>query len=194
MKRIAIIGDYNPNEERLEEEKKMELLKIGELASLAGVSSKALRLYESKDIIKPVKVDPETGYRFYSAEQCEIVEALVALQDMGFSLNEIKMLLQGSASKEELQVLFAKKRQALQETIWKVQAQIEEIDSLEGSLLGKKDGSSEMADMEDPKTEESSLSKPFLEMSDEERAWYLAKMVRVNPNNVRQILSEAIWL
>ena len=31
-------------------------------------------------------------------------------------------------------------------------------------------------------------------MSDEERAWYLAKMVRVNPHNVRQILSEAIWL
>ena len=177
-----------------EEKKEMALLKIGELASLAGVSSKALRLYESKDIIKPVKVDPETGYRFYSAEQCEIVEALVALQDMGFSLNEIKMLLQGSASKEELQVLFAKKRQALQETIWKVQAQIEEIDSLEGSLLGKKDGPSEMADMEDPMTEKSSLSKPFLEMSDEERAWYLAKMVRVNPHNVRQILSEAIWL
>ncbi|MCR5057003.1 MAG: MerR family transcriptional regulator [Clostridiales bacterium] len=177
-----------------EEKKEMALLKIGELASLAGVSSKALRLYESKDIIKPVKVDPETGYRFYSADQCEIVEALVALQDMGFSLNEIKMLLQGSASKEELQVLFAKKRQALQETIWKVQAQIEEIDSLEGSLLGKKDGPSEKVDMEDPMTEESSLSKPFLEMSDEERAWYLAKMVRVNPNNVRQILSEAIWL
>ena len=92
-----------------EEKKEMALLKIGELASLAGVSSKALRLYESKDIIKPVKVDPETGYRFYSAEQCEIVEALVALQDMGFSLNEIKMLLQGSASKEELQVLLCQK-------------------------------------------------------------------------------------
>ena len=45
-----------------EENNEMELLKIGELASLAGVSSKALRLYESKDIIKPVKVDPELMY------------------------------------------------------------------------------------------------------------------------------------
>ena len=177
-----------------DEKQEMALLKIGELASLAGVSAKALRLYESKDIIKPVKVDPETGYRFYSAEQCEIVEALVALQDMGFSLNEIRMLLQEPDSTEDIQELFTKKRQALQETIWKVQAQIEEIDSLEGSLLGKKPGSSEMADMEDPTAEESSLSKPFLEMSDDERAWYLAKMVRVNPHNVRQILSEAIWL
>ena len=122
------------------------------------------------------------------------MEALVALQDMGFSLNEIRMLLQEPASTEDIQELFTKKRQALQETIWKVQAQIEEIDSLEGSLLGKKSGSSEKADTEDPMAEESSLSKPFLEMSDEERAWYLAKMVRVNPHNVRQILSEAIWL
>ena len=173
----------------------MALLKIGELASLAGVSSKALRLYESKDIIKPVKVDPETGYRFYSAEQCEIVEALVALQDMGFSLNEIKMLLQGPASEKDLQELFTQKRQALQETIWKIQGQIEEVDKLEESLCGKTTGSSTEKETEDgAATKPSGSTKSFLEMSDDERAWYLAKMVRVNPHNIRQILSEAIWL
>lgn len=181
----------NPDEEKNE----MALLKIGELASLAGVSSKALRLYESKDIIKPVKVDPETGYRFYSAEQCEIVEALVALQDMGFSLNEIKMLLQGPTSEDDLQDLFTRKRQALQEAIWKIQGQIEEVDKLEESLSGKKTGSSvEMKTETETRTEQSGYTKPFLEMSDDERAWYLAKMVRVNPHNIRQILSEAIWL
>ena len=177
-----------------EEGNEMALLKIGELASLAGVSSKALRLYESKDIIKPVKVDPETGYRFYSAEQCEIVEALVALQDMGFSLKEIKMLLSEPASNEDLEELFTQKRTALQETIWKIQGQIEEMDKLEESLCGKKPVSSKKDKGEDPMDEDSSLSKPFQEMSDEERAWYLAKLIRVNPNNVRQILSEAIWL
>ena len=173
----------------------MALLKIGELASLSGVSSKALRLYESKDIIKPVKVDPETGYRFYSAEQCEIVEALVALQDMGFSLKEIKMLLQDPASNEELEALFTQKRTALQETIWKIQGQIEEMDKLQESLCGNKSTPSMEKDKgEDAMDDDSSLSKPFQEMNDEERAWYLAKLIRVNPNNVRQILSEAIWL
>ena len=176
-----------------EENNEMELLKIGELASLAGVSSKALRLYESKDIIKPVKVDPETGYRFYSAEQCEIVEALVTLQDMGFSLKEIKMLLQEPTSNEELEELFTQKKCALQETVWKIQGQIEEMEKLEESLCGKKPVSSKNTG-EESMEEEPSLTKPFLEMSDEERAWYLAKMIRVNPNNVRQILSEAIWL
>ena len=180
----------NPEEENNE----MALLKIGELASLAGVSSKALRLYESKDIIKPVKVDPETGYRFYSAEQCEIVEALVALQDMGFSLKEIKMLLSDPASNEELQELFTQKKMALQETIWKIQGQIEEMDKLEESLCGKKSLPSAEMIKDEKMLEEDSCSKTFQEMSDEERAWYLAKLIRVNPHNVRQILSEAIWL
>lgn len=37
-------------------------------------------------------------------------------------------------------------------------------------------------------------SQRIQEMTDEERAWYLAKLVRVNDHDVRQALSEAIWL
>ena len=44
-----------------------QLLKIGELAALAGISVKALRVYEKKNIIKPVRVDEGSGYRYYSA-------------------------------------------------------------------------------------------------------------------------------
>ena len=43
--------------------KEEKLLKIGELAKLSGVSVKALHVYEKKDIIKPVKIDENTGYR-----------------------------------------------------------------------------------------------------------------------------------
>ena len=31
-------------------------------------------------------------------------------------------------------------------------------------------------------------------MSDEERAWYLAKLVRINEENIRQVLSDVLWL
>ena len=37
-------------------------------------------------------------------------------------------------------------------------------------------------------------AKRIQEMTDEERAWYLAKLVCVNDHNVRQAISEAIWL
>ena len=104
------------------------------------------------------------------------MEALVELQDMGFSLNEIQTILSGKATAEEMKVLFEKKHTALQEAIWKAESQIEELDSIGESLFGEKKG------------------KDFNDMSDEERAWHLAKLVRVNQNNVRQILSEVLWL
>ena len=148
------------------------LLKIGELAAMAGVSPKALRIYEQKNILRPVKVAPETGYRYYSPDQHKLLDALIELQDMGFSLNEIELLLSGKLSEDEAQKIFEEKRKTLNETIWKAQAQIEELDAIADGLFAK--------DMK--------------EMSDEERAWHLAKLVRVSDHNVHQTLSEILWL
>lgn len=53
-----------------------QLLKIGELAAMAGISPKALRIYEKMNIIRPVKIDEENGCRLYSADQVREVEAL----------------------------------------------------------------------------------------------------------------------
>ena len=44
---------------------------IGEIADFFGISRKAMRLYEKKGIIKPVKVDASNGYRYYSAGQVQ---------------------------------------------------------------------------------------------------------------------------
>lgn len=52
-----------------------------------------MRLYEKKGIIKPVKVDEENGYRYYSAEQVQQLNALLELKTLGFSLDEIKMVI-----------------------------------------------------------------------------------------------------
>ena len=73
--------------------KEEKLLRIGELAKLSGISVKALHVYEKKNIIKPVYVDENTGYRYYSPDQFRLVESLLELQDMGFSLDEISKIL-----------------------------------------------------------------------------------------------------
>ena len=153
-----------------------QLLRIGELAALAGISVKALRVYEKKNIIKPVRVDEETGYRYYSAGQLEQVESLMELQDMGFSLGEIEQILSGKCSKEAILTLFKEKERALQEALWKTQSRLEELGSAKKQLEDGQD------------------AQHIQEMTDEERAWYLAKLVRVNDHNVRQAISEAIWL
>lgn len=153
-----------------------QLLKIGELAALAGISVKALRVYEKKNVIKPVRVDEASGYRYYSAGQLEQVESLMELQDMGFSLAEIEQILSGERSKEEILKLFEEKERSLQEVLWKTQAKLEELGSIKDRMENGQD------------------AQRIQEMTDEERAWYLAKLVRVNDHNVRQALSEAIWL
>ena len=153
-----------------------QLLKIGELAALAGISVKALRVYEKKNVIKPIRVDEASGYRYYSAGQLEQVESLMELQDMGFSLAEIEQILSGERSKEEILKLFEEKERSLKEVLWKTQSRLEELGSIKDRMENGQD------------------AQRIQEMTDEERAWYLAKLVRVNDHNVRQALSEAIWL
>jgi DNA-binding transcriptional MerR regulator len=43
------------------------MLKISDFSKLSLVSVKALRYYDERGLLKPVRVDPSTGYRFYSA-------------------------------------------------------------------------------------------------------------------------------
>ncbi len=152
-----------------------ELLKIGELAAFSGISPKALRMYEKMDIIKPVKIDEENGYRYYSPNQVKDVEALIEWKEMGFSLKEIGIIFSGKYSKDDIELILESKKKEWQEKIWIAEAKMEEIDKLGCNL----------------KFDETS---DFETLTDEERAWYLSKLVVLNDTNVRQSVSEAIWL
>ncbi len=152
-----------------------ELLKIGELAAFVGVSPKALRVYEKMEIIKPVKVDDETGYRYYSADQVKDLEVLLEWKDMGFSLKEVKIIFSGKYSKEDIDLILEAKKKEWQEKIWLAEAKMSEIDKMGCNL--KFDESTDLQSL-----------------SDKDRAWYLSRLSIVNDNNVRQAISEAIWL
>ncbi|MBO6165199.1 MAG: MerR family transcriptional regulator [Eubacterium sp.] len=160
----------------MDENTDFQLLKIGELAAMAGISVKAMRVYEKKDIIKPVHVDDETGYRYYSAGQLQQLEALLALQDMGVTLNEIALIMSGQCSKEEMSELVEKKKAVLQELIWKTEAKKKALDNINRDF------------------EQWAVNDKTAEMTDEERAKSLAKLAVLNEENVRQILSEVVWL
>ena len=103
-----------------ESQSDQKLLKIGELAALGGISVKAMHVYEEKNIIRPAYVDEATGYRYYRASQLTELESLLGLQDLGFSLNEISEILSGTISKEDVSALFEQKKNALQESLWKI--------------------------------------------------------------------------
>lgn len=61
---------------------------IGKMASLLGISAEAIRYYESKQIIQPLR-DPETGYRYYSTWDFHMLLRARYYQKCGFSLEQI---------------------------------------------------------------------------------------------------------
>ena len=65
------------------------MLKIGDLSKLSRVSIRMLRHYDEIGLVKPVWIDPESGYRYYAAEQLSIAGRINALKDMGFGLAAI---------------------------------------------------------------------------------------------------------
>ena len=73
----------------------------GEIAKKAGVSQKAVRLYDEKGLLKPTDYS-EGNYRLYDRAALRVLEKIVALKQIGFSLEEIRdNLVSGEASNIE---------------------------------------------------------------------------------------------
>ena len=69
-------------------------LKIGEFSKMMQVTVKTLRYYEQKGLLLPYEVDKWTGYRYYSIYQMQRLNIIRGLQQQGFTLEEIKELLE----------------------------------------------------------------------------------------------------
>ena len=72
-------------------------LKIGEFSKMMQVTVKTLRHYEQKGLLVPDEVDEWTGYRYYSIAQMQRLGTIRGLQRQGFTLEEIKELLEEGA-------------------------------------------------------------------------------------------------
>lgn len=49
---------------------------IGETANLLGVSTQTLRYYDRENILKPVRINDQTGYRYYSYTQFHVIDRI----------------------------------------------------------------------------------------------------------------------
>lgn len=67
-----------------------EIISITEMAKLRNISTETLRHYDRIDLLKPVYVDSDTGYRYYSITQYEKIGTIRELKNLGMSLSEIK--------------------------------------------------------------------------------------------------------
>jgi DNA-binding transcriptional MerR regulator len=69
------------------------MFRIGEFSRITRVTIDTLRHYDALGLLKPAKVDPFTGYRYYSARQLMSLYRILALKEVGFSLEEIARIL-----------------------------------------------------------------------------------------------------
>ena len=61
---------------------------IARLAELTGVTPKALRHYEAKGILSPIR--SRSGARLFTPHQCDLATAVVLLRRLGVGLDEIE--------------------------------------------------------------------------------------------------------
>lgn len=72
---------------------KEQLLSIGKMAEINGVSIPTLRLYDKNGLLKPAYIDPESGYRYYTLQQTARLDIIAYMKELGMSLGEIASVL-----------------------------------------------------------------------------------------------------
>lgn len=117
------------------------MVKIGDFARLCRVTVKTLRHYDQIGLLVPAEVDPFTGYRYYSLEQLPRMNRILALRDLGFSLDEIQTLLSENLSTQGMQQIFRSKEAEIkarineeQERLRRIRARLRVIEKEAGSM------------------------------------------------------------
>jgi DNA-binding transcriptional MerR regulator len=105
------------------------MMRIGEFARLSRVSVKTLQYYDELGLIKPARVDEFTGYRYYAHEQYERLNRLLALKDLGFSLEHIGQLLDGGLTTEEIRGMLILKASEIRQRLTEEQGKLARIDA-----------------------------------------------------------------
>ena len=104
---------------------------VGEFSRIARVSKRLLRYYDEIGLLKPAHTDRLTGYRYYSAEQMPRINRILALKDLGLSLDQIQRLLSDRISTDEMQGMLLLKKAEIEQ---QVQAEIQRVRNIEARL------------------------------------------------------------
>lgn len=90
---------------------------IGEFSKLARVSRRMLYYYEEVGLLAPVRTDQETGYRYYSATQLPRLNQILALKELGLTLEQIRQMLDDNISADELRGMLALRRAQIEQSL-----------------------------------------------------------------------------
>lgn len=107
------------------------MFRIGEFSSLTQVSVKTLRWYDEIGLLKPALVDAESGYRYYLARQISRLAQILILKNLGFSLEQIGIMLDGDIQVGQIRDMLQSRRNQL---VGQLQAEQEKLNMVEAWL------------------------------------------------------------
>lgn len=113
---------------------------VGEFARIAQVSKRLLRYYDEIGLLKPIQIDSQSGYRLYSAEQMPDLNRILALKELGLSLDQIRQMLSENVSLDEMQGMLLLKKSEIEREL---QAEMQRIRKIESRLQSIRDTESE---------------------------------------------------
>jgi DNA-binding transcriptional MerR regulator len=107
------------------------MFRIGEFSQIARVSGRLLRYYDEIGLLSPQSIDPETGYRYYSARQLPRLNRILVLKELGLSLEHIARLLNQETSIDEIRGMLTLRKAQIEQS---VQQEMERLRIVESRL------------------------------------------------------------
>jgi DNA-binding transcriptional MerR regulator len=105
------------------------MFRIGEFAQIAQVSGRQLRFYDQLGLLQPAHIDQQTGYRYYTIHQLPRLNSILALKELGLSLEQIGPLLEDEISPGELRSMLVLKRAQLERSLQEEEMRLRHIES-----------------------------------------------------------------
>lgn len=103
------------------------MFKIGDFSKICQVPVSALRYYADLGLLEPAHIDPFTGFRYYTLDQLPRLHRILALKDMGLSLEEVGRLLREELSAEELRGMFRLQQAKIEQQLADEQARLARV-------------------------------------------------------------------
>ncbi|MBB4983474.1 MULTISPECIES: MerR family transcriptional regulator [Streptomyces] len=100
---------------------------IGDFARHGRVSVRMLRHYDAIGLLRPAHVDPHSGYRFYTADQLALLNRVIALKDLGFTLEQVGAILREELGAEELRGMLRLRRAELEAALEAARARLAQV-------------------------------------------------------------------
>jgi DNA-binding transcriptional MerR regulator len=104
------------------------MIRIGDFSKLSRVSVKTLRFYDEMGLLKPIEVDRFTGYRYYEFNQLPRLYKILALKDLGFSLEEIGRLLETELPTEQMRGMLKLRQAEIRQRVEEEAARLERVE------------------------------------------------------------------